>query len=147
MNVKHSTLRREDASSFAKATADGMEGEENLETCVFTKRTHRFGDGKVMLSNWRPMGSNGKSLGISVGSFSKTNPPGGGFRGVLRGFEGVLGWFSAEILSYRRRSERSHCGARVNRRERFAAAQQTARCGFASLRMTTQKDTHGGFRA
>jgi len=39
MNVKHSTLRREDASAVAKAMADGMEGEENLKICVFTKRT------------------------------------------------------------------------------------------------------------
>ena len=44
---------------------------------VSAKRTHRFLDGKVGLSNWGTIGSDGKNFGISVGSFSKTNPPGG----------------------------------------------------------------------
>ena len=44
---------------------------------VSAKRTHRFGVGKVGLSDWGTMGSDGKNLGISVGSFWKTNPPGG----------------------------------------------------------------------
>src|SRR5207302_5561232 len=57
--------------------------------------------------NWGTMGSDGKNLGISVGSFSKTNPPGGGFRGVLRGFDRVLGWFPAWWAE----SEANSCGS------------------------------------
>src|SRR6266478_3743738 len=79
-----------------------MADEENLKTCVFTKRTHRFGDGKVGLSNWGTMGSDGKNLGISVGSFSKTNPPGGVFGGMLRRFEEVLGSFREDEASLRK---------------------------------------------
>ena len=48
------------------------------------------------------MGSDGENLGISVGSLWKTNPPGGVFRGVLRGFEEVFGWFSDERRRFRR---------------------------------------------
>ncbi len=55
------------------------QGRGFVKTCVFAKRTHRFCAGKLHLSGRATMGYTIKSLGKTVGSFWKTNPPEGCF--------------------------------------------------------------------
>ena len=83
------------------------------QMCPSTKRTHRFLGGKQQLSNCDTMGYAGKICQETVGSFWKTNPPGGGFEGVEQGNWVVLGNLCA---SQKRRYNR------LERRPRLSSA-------------------------
>ena len=85
--------RRVAVSVFAEPSTRRIPGRNAKEMCHSTKRTHRFFDGKVGLSDWGTMGSDGRNPGISVGSFWKTNPPGGGLLRCCDGFWFVFGCF------------------------------------------------------
>jgi hypothetical protein len=64
-------------------------------------------DGKQGLSDWGTMGNDGRSLEISVGSFWKTNPPGGGFGGLLMDF-----WVDSPEQSHVDSNRRDACSTR-----------------------------------